>query len=238
MAVMPHVPVHPVETALIVRDSFLLAFPALFSIVNPLGASIIFLQATGERSRVERATIARTVALYSFVLLLASVWIGSAVLSFFGVTINALRVSGGMVVAVRAWAMLQSPETTEARREKQALEAGRPITSPQWSDIAFFPLTMPFTVGPGSIAVAITLSSGDAGSHFLSYSTGISLAAGVVAITVWIAYAYAERLTEILGVTGTRILSRLAALILLCIGVQIAAGGVIGFARDVLTPQA
>ncbi|GBR11141.1 MarC family protein [Acetobacter oeni] len=214
----------------IARDSFLLAFPALFSIVNPLGASIIFLQAAEAHTIAERAVLARTVALYSFVLLVVSVWAGSVVLAFFGVSINALRVAGGLVVAVRAWTMLQSPEATEQRRQKQVMQDGQPVVSPHWNDIAFFPLTMPFTVGPGSISVAIALSSGENGTHFFAWETGLSVAAGAVAGVVWVAYAYAERLTAMLGVTGTRILSRLAALILLTIGVQIFAGGIMGFA--------
>ncbi|NHN86205.1 NAAT family transporter [Acetobacter musti] len=217
-------------SVLVARDSFLLAFPALFSIVNPLGASIIFLQAASGHSGPERAALARTVAAYSFILLVVSIWAGSVVLAFFGVSINALRVSGGLVVAVRAWSMLQSPEASEQKRQKQVIQDGQPVVSPHWNDIAFFPLTMPFTVGPGSISVAIALSSGENGSHYLAWETGLSAAAAAVAVVVWVAYAYAERLTAMLGVTGTRILSRLAALILLTIGVQILAGGILGFA--------
>ncbi|NHO31097.1 MarC family protein [Acetobacter fallax] len=218
------------DSVLIARDSFLLAFPALFSIVNPLGASIIFLQAAGAHTPTERAVLARTVAAYSFILLVVSIWAGSVVLAFFGVSVNALRVSGGLVVAVRAWTMLQSPEVSEQKRQKQVIQDGQPVMSPHWNDIAFFPLTMPFTVGPGSISVAIALSSGESGRHFFAYEGGMSVAAAAVSVIVWIAYAYAERLTAMLGVTGTRILSRLAALILLTIGVQILAGGILGFA--------
>lgn len=222
------------DSLLVARDSFLLSFPALFSIINPLGSSIIFLQVAGDRSAQERATLARAVGLYSLILLIASVWTGSFVLGFFGVTINALRVAGGLVVATRAWAMLQSPEVVEEKRQKQVISDGRPVTSPHWSDVAFFPLTMPFTVGPGAISVSIALSSGASGKHYLPYMMGITLASAGMAIIVWLAYAYADRLTELLGVTGTRIVSRLAALILLAIGVQILAAGIMGFGTDFL----
>lgn len=220
--------------ARVATTSFLLAFPALFSIVNPLGAALIFAQATAGRSQKEIFALARLVAFYSFVLMVVSIWCGSKVLVFFGVTVNALRVAGGTVVAVRAWDLLQSPESIEAQKEKQALQGGKTVMSPNWSDSAFFPLAMPFTVGPGTIAVAIALGSGcPPGSSFLAYEGGITIAAVCVVLIVWLAYSGSEKLVSMLGVTGTRIVSRMAALVLLCIGVQILAAGVQGFVVDI-----
>ncbi|MFH7811011.1 MULTISPECIES: MarC family protein [Acetobacter] len=214
-------------------SSFLLAFPALFSIVNPFGAALIFAQASDGRSPREIMALARLVSFYSFVLIIVSLWFGSLVLAFFGVTVNALRVAGGLVVAVRAWALLQSPESVEAQKEKQALQGGRTVMSPNWADAAFFPLAMPFTVGPGTIAVAIALGSGcPSDQSFWPYSAGTTMAAICVVLIVWAAYSSSEKLVSMLGVTGTRIVSRLAALVLLCIGVQILAAGVQGFAID------
>ncbi|NHN87478.1 MarC family protein [Acetobacter conturbans] len=219
----------------VARDSFLLGFPALFSIINPLGAAIIFLQITGDRTRAERADLARLVGFYTLVLLIGSVWVGGLLLGFFGITINALRIAGGLFVARGGWIMLQSPEDTEQKRQSQVMtDDGTPVSSPHWRDVAFFPVTMPFTVGPGTMSVAIALSAGDNGKHSLAYEGGLSIAAVAVALTVWLAYAYADRLTNMLGVTGTRILSRLAALILLAIGVQIVAAGIMGFTTDFL----
>ena len=100
--------------------AFLLAFPALFSIVNPFGAALIFAQATAGRSQTEIMGLSRLVSFYSFMLLMVSLWFGSMVLSLFGITVNALRVAGGLVVAVRAWDLLNSPENVEAQKEKQA----------------------------------------------------------------------------------------------------------------------
>ncbi|MCX2559990.1 MarC family protein [Acetobacter farinalis] len=219
--------------ARVATTSFLLSFPALFSIVNPFGASLIFAQATAGRSRGEIFALARLVAFYSFVLMVVSIWCGGKVLVFFGVTLNALRVAGGTVVAVRAWGLLQTPESIEAQKEKQALQGGKTVRSPNWSDAAFFPLAMPFTVGPGTIAVAIALGSGcPPGEPFLAYEGGITFAAVCVVLIVWATYAGSETLVSMLGVTGTRIVSRMAALVLLCIGVQILASGVQGFAVD------
>jgi multiple antibiotic resistance protein len=216
-------------------DTFLLAFPALFSIVNPIGASLIFTQVTAGRARSESLALARTVALYSACLLIASIWIGSAILSFFGITIDSLRIAGGLVVAVRAWALLQAPEAAAARKEQQALQGGRTVAVPRWTEMAFFPMTMPFTVGPGTISVAIALSAArPASPAWVAFYLALSLAAAGVAGTVWLAYAYADRLMVLLGVTGARIVSRLAALILLCIGVQILSGGIEGLTLTIV----
>ncbi|MFT8790256.1 MarC family protein [Komagataeibacter saccharivorans] len=211
--------------------AFLMAFPALFSIVNPLGAALIFAQVTSGHDRHLCIALARQVAFYSAMLMLASIWIGGSVLSFFGISINALRIAGGLVVAVRAWSLLQAPETEEARKQAQATQNNHAQISSNMMGQAFFPLTMPFTVGPGTIAVAIALGSEGptGGSHIVFYGV-LSIAALLVAAIVWAAYAYAEQLLCLLGKTGTRIVSRLAALILLSIGVQILITGVQGVA--------
>jgi len=209
--------------------AFLLAFPALFSIVNPIGAALIFAEVTDGRSGAERAMLARRVAIYGLLILLVSLWIGSTLLAFFGITIGALRIAGGLVVAVRAWSLLQAPEANEANKERQAHQEGRTAAA-DVSSTAFFPLTMPFTVGPGSISVAIALGAErpEAGGMLarLEFSLGTCLAAAAVCLMVWVAYASAPRFVLLLGRSGARIVTRLVALILLCIGVQIVVSGV------------
>ena len=146
---------------IVARDSFLLAFPALFSIINPVAAAIIFLEVAGETTRPQRAALARLVAMYTLGLLICSAWFGSVLLGFFGITINALRVAGGLFVARGGWVMLQSPEDNEEKRQNQIRpEHGAPVMPPHLKDIAFFPVTMPFSVGPGTISVTLSLSAG------------------------------------------------------------------------------
>ena len=208
----------PVSTLV---GAFLLAFPALFSIVNPVGASLIFDQAMGARSRAERLTLARTIGFYSFLVLLGSLLLGGYILNFFGVSLGALRVAGGLVVAIRAWSLLMDPQEQEDRKASHTEPAKR------HEDIAFFPMTMPFTTGPGSISVAIALSSqrpteGSAAGFFL----GAGFAAAGVAVLVWLLYSASDRVTRLLGQSGARVMSRLVAFLLLCIGVQITASGI------------
>ena len=83
--------------------SFLLAFSALFSIVNPLAGALIYSQVTANRSPSERVALAWRVAFYSAVVMIAALWAGAPLLNFFGVGLSALRIAGGLVVAVHAW---------------------------------------------------------------------------------------------------------------------------------------
>lgn len=210
----------PLPTSSLV-GAFLLAFPALFSIVNPVGASLIFDQAMAGRDRSERLRLARLIGLYAFLVLLGSLLLGGYILNFFGVSLGALRVAGGLVVAIRAWGLLMDPQEHEDRKTSQTESAQR------HEDVAFFPLTMPFTTGPGSISVAIALSSQrpTEGSGVAPFFIGASLAAALVAILVWLLYSASGRVMRLLGPGGARVLSRLVAFLLLCIGVQIIASG-------------
>jgi multiple antibiotic resistance protein len=216
-----------------VPTAFLLSFPALFSIVNPLGGALIFAQVTAGRGHSERSKLAARVGFYSMMLLLVSLWAGSYVLSFFGITLGALRIAGGLVVAVRGWGMLNSPELREATKREEAHQDGRTLATADLSDVAFFPLSLPFTVGPGSISVAIALGAAHPGRDALPFFIGISIASVAVALIVWATYSYADLVVRALGETGSRIVTRLVALILLAIGVQIVAAGV----QDLLLPM-
>src|SRR5580704_807139 len=97
-------------------NAFLLGFPALFSIVNPISGAFIFREVTADRTHA-RAALARQVALYSLVVMTVALWAGSYVLAVFGITLAALRVAGGIVVALSAWSLLNAPEHHEARKE-------------------------------------------------------------------------------------------------------------------------
>lgn len=210
--------------------AFLLAFPALFSIVNPIAGAFIFRGATGDRTHLERTTLARRVGIYSLLVMLVALWAGSYVLAMFGISIAALRIAGGIVLALFAWELLGAPEKREDRKQEQATDAGPAVSD----DVAFFPLTLPFTTGPGTIAVAVALGAGHPGMgrEWLGFHAGMGLAALAMAGAIWLTYAYADRLSDLLGRTGSKTVTRLSAFILFCIGVQMLITGVV----DVLGP--
>ena len=171
--------------------------------------------------------MARQVAIYSLMVMVVALWAGSFVLAFFGITLAALRVAGGLVVALSGWNLLNTPERHEARKQEQkAVEPG--------DDIAMFPLTIPLTPGPGTISVAVAVGAGHPpfSGELAWFLLGVTRAAMAMAAVIWGAYRSADRIVRRLGPRGSRIITRLAAFLLLCIGVQILITGV----QDVLAP--
>jgi multiple antibiotic resistance protein len=204
-------------------NAFLLVYAGLFPIVNPIGSAPIFLRLTQPYAGTQRQSLARGVAINSFALLLGSLFIGSHVLGFFGITLPIVRIAGGMVVAAFGWRLLHANEDSEDRRSAAESTPGVSID-------AFYPLTMPLTVGPGSISVAITLGSQrPAGSGDVTQlaALGCGAVAGLaaIAITIYVCFRFAGNLVAVLGARGTSVVMRLSAFILFCIGIQIVWSG-------------
>ncbi len=201
--------------------TFLLAFGALFSIVNPLSGAFIFFGATRELEPKTRAHVSRWVSIYAFCIVAASLYVGAYVLSFFGISIPVLRVAGGIVVSMSGWRMLNEPDATEQRRSE--IPNPRSITVPP-SRLAFYPLTMPLTTGPGTISVAISIGAGrPSGFHapLLAFFIETLAATALLVALVYAFYRNAERLANLIGATGTTIVVRLSAFLLFCIGIQV-----------------
>jgi multiple antibiotic resistance protein len=207
--------------------AFLLAFPALFSIVNPPGAAFIFNEVAGGFSAEDRRRLANRVGFYCLLVMLGALWGGAYVLNFFGISLAALRLAGGAVVVLRAWDLLSAPENQEARKTEQAGSQQGPV-----EDIAFFPLTLPFTTGPGTIAVCVALGADRPRGDVLPFFLGVSAAATAIALTIWIAYRSADRVGALLGASARRTVARLSAFLLLCIGTQIMINGFLDVFRE------
>jgi multiple antibiotic resistance protein len=199
-------------------EGVLLVVAALLPIVNPLGAAPVFLAMTPNADSATRARIARKVAVNGFVLLLASLFLGNLLLEFFGVSIPAVQLAGGLIVCRIAWTMLGEPDTVAA------VTAG---TIDADEAKAFYPFTLPLTVGPGAIAVAITLGANFPSTVQPFLADAIASVAGalIVCVTIFLCYRYAQRLGDALGRNGTAVLMRVSAFVLFCIGVQITWNG-------------
>jgi multiple antibiotic resistance protein len=208
-------------------NSFLLVYAALFPIVNPLSGAPVFLIMTRHVSREVRHKLAAGVAFNGFLLLLGSLLVGSHVLEFFGITLPVVRVAGGLVVSVMGWRLLN--ESADPNVEERQAAAPPPRHEP--APDPFYPLTMPLTVGPGSMTVAITLGSqrpqaAQSVSDLAVIGGGAVAGLLAIAATIYVCYRFAENLETILGKTGTNVLVRLSAFILLCIGIEIIWAGV------------
>jgi len=202
-------------------NSFLLVYAALFPIVDPIGSAPLFLGLTQHFSAAKRNALAMQVAINGFLLLLGSVFIGSHVLEFFGITLPIVRIAGGLVVASFGWKLLHAGIDL-----KDPNDVGEATADEGGRIDAFYPLTLPLTVGPGSIAVAITL--GSQRPDDATGLTGLALvyAGGIagllaVAVTIYVCFRFAGRIVTFLGHSGTNVLIRLSAFILLCIGIAI-----------------
>ncbi|MGC5780346.1 MarC family protein [Methylobacterium sp. NFXW15] len=223
-------------TVEITIQQFLLALSGLIAIVNPIGGALIFAQVTSQFSHAERVVLSRRIGTYAAVIMLGALWAGTPILNFFGVSLAALRIAGGLVVMSAAWTQLNRPEAREARkqaeasgsREKRMQEPPAETLSGNLNEIAFFPLTLPFTVGPGTIAVAITLGSSrpEALADRIGFYASVSAAALSVALIVVLVYGSADRVVALIGPARARVLGRLFAFLLLCVGCQILLTGV------------
>ena len=205
----------------IVRD-ILLVFAALLPIVNPLGMAPIFAEMTLQYPRRIRRIVAMRVAINGVVLLVASLFVGSYVLEFFGVSLAAVQLGGGLVVTYAGWRILNTQSDLKER------QAESPSNSQEILSRAFYPLTMPLTVGPGSIAVALTLGSNlHEEIHLQLIFSALTAVIGIllIGLSIFLCYWFSEGLQRLLGPTGTSVLIRLSAFIVVCIGIQIMFNG-------------
>src|SRR5215467_9614251 len=133
--------------------NILLVLGAMFPIVNPIGNTPIFLSLTRGLSDHGRAALARMIALNGLALILVSIFIGTHILEFFGISLPVVQVGGGLVVISTGWALLRQPNSTDGENDP------RECNETDYVRQAFYPLTLPLTVGPGSISVAIAVGA-------------------------------------------------------------------------------
>jgi multiple antibiotic resistance protein len=197
--------------------SLFLILSALFPIVDPLGGAPIFLALTREYSSCTRKSLSLRIALNSFFLLVGSYFIGTDILSFFGISIPVVQVGGGLIVTSTGWTLLKQGADYDQKGVKRKIQPEDPFSH------AFYPLTLPLTVGPGSISVAITLGANAAPHHGFDLLGILAAIIGCVllAITIFLCYGFADRLGHVVGATGMTVIMQLTSFLLVCIGVQI-----------------
>ena len=166
--------------------------------------------------------------------LVCSLLCGALILQFYGISIPVLRLAGGYVVAVAGWRLLHEGSQKGAdRADDQALRTSLLRQ-------AFYPLTLPLTTGPGTIAVVISLGLSHPAftdrADQIIFLVASLLAVLVISAVIFFSFAYADRIQTVLGQGGTEIAVRLSAFILFCIGVQILWSGGSELIRSVLQP--
>ena len=199
------------------------ALVSLIVITNPPTKIPLFVSLTVGMTREQRHQQANWAAIYSFLVMLVSLIAGNLLLTFFGISYSAMRIAGGLVVAMIGYQMLfggQSPNNAPmVRRNKE--------------DYSFFPIAMPGIAGPGTIAVVIGFSTEIAEistkTEMVSAFVMTALAIAVTSFIAWLTLRSSEYCSEHLGLSGMAVLGFLLGFILICIGVQFVGSGIKSF---------
>ncbi|OCJ09521.1 hypothetical protein A6U87_28800 [Rhizobium sp. AC44/96] len=214
-------------------NTFVLVLASVFPVVNPPGSALVFFGLTRGATPELRATLARRIALNSLILLTCSFLLGALILQFYGISVPILRVAGGIIVAVAGWKLLN-----EGSRKELDDPAGD-TSRVDLLDQSFYPLTLPLTTGPGSIAIVISIGLSEATvtspAHRIIFVLASLLALFVLSLTILLCFSYADRIQRLLGRGGTDIAVRLSAFILFCLGLQILWSGANDLLRSTLS---
>lgn len=206
------------ETLTMFMRAAALTIAALLPLINPAGTAPIFLSLTSGESDRARVIHSARIARNAFVLLVGGMLGGSWVLLLFGLSLAEIRIAGGLLVIATAWHLMQ----TDQRPDASIVALSRVEVSE--THASFYPLTFPVTIGPGSLAITVTLGAGaSTAASVLGAIAGIV----VVSLTVYLCYRFAARAARLLGAAGTLVLMRLSAFILLSVGVKILGDGLL-----------
>ncbi len=197
-------------------DAVFQSFLTLFVVVDPIGVAVLFLGLAGSRSKAERRAIAGKAVLVATGVLFAFALFGSAILSHLGITLNAFRVAGGLLLFKIATDMVFAQLERETKEE--AAEAReRP-------DISVFPLAIPLLAGPGALAgVMILAGTSDPAAQGAVYGSIV-----LVSLIAYIALVAAEWLFRLLGRTGVNVVTRILGILLAALAIQYIADGAKG----------
>ncbi len=212
-------------------DIFIYLLVALFSVLNPIGTIPIFVGLTQDYTMQERSKVSLTTAINVFVILLISFFIGQYVLSFFGITITALRIAGGIIITNSGFSLLngQFSKNKGINKKVQKEVSNR-------NHIALTPLAMPMLAGPGSISLLIAyyqeLKSSD--GYISSYEIICSsLSIIAVAIAIYFILRSAHYLAKILGSSGIVAISRIIGFLTIAIGIQYIISAILTIIRGI-----
>ncbi|KVV13939.1 MarC family NAAT transporter [Flavobacterium sp. TMP13] len=204
-------------------DLFIYLIAALFSVINPIGTVPIFVGLTQDDSKAERSRISLWTAINVFIILIVSFFIGQYVLTFFGISIDALRIAGGLVIANSGFSLL-SGQMNKRRGINKKVEND----AQKRNDIALTPLAIPMLAGPGSISLLIAFYQEH---HSTSDIIVAVLAILTTAFLIFLILRSAHYLARFLGASGIVAISRIIGFIVIAIGVQYIVSSIINIIK-------
>ena len=193
----------------------------LLPIINPPSVAPVFVATVGSDATVV-ARLARQVAINAFFVVAGSLLIGTYVLEFFGISLPIVRIGGGLLVASAGWRMLHSRDDDDEVRSA-AVQQTTALSYEALQRKSFYPLTFPLMTGPGTIAASIALGAQipDSPILYLAHATTALVGAALTAAVIYLSNRHAGAMLGRLGPLGTLVMMRLAAFILLCMGLDI-----------------
>ena len=209
---------------------FVETLASLLAIVNPPIAIPLFVALSGKLTSQQRAKQASRVALYVAIILLAVLGFGSVILAVFGISLGAVRVAGGLIIAFLGFRMLFPARAHDHDPKDRNLEPAEEET-----DYVFVPLALPTLAGPGSMAVVIGFSTliqqdRSAVDQAVQYAISVSVIL-IVAAIVWVVLHSSTWFAQKLGEHGLTALSRVMGFLMVCIGVQFIPSGIAELVR-------
>jgi multiple antibiotic resistance protein len=212
-----------------------IGFVALFPVVNPVGTAFIVNPYFTSLSRKERLNAVKKITFYAFLICTVTLLLGHWILELFGISIPIIQLAGGIMMCKIGWESLASDndavekapatQTTDVNDEQLRAIEGK----------LFFPITFPMTTGAGTIAVLFTLSANGADKSINTYMINIgALLTSVIGICIliFIFFANTKRLINYIGSSNEKIVNRLMAFLIFCVGLQIASGGIINLVKS------
>ena len=208
-------------------DLFIYLFVALFSVLNPIGTVPIFVGLTQNDTEKERSRISLWTAINVFIILIVSFFFGQYVLLFFGISIDALRIAGGIIIVSSGFSLLSGKFT-----KKRGINKKAETDAQQRNDIALTPLAIPMLAGPGSISLLIAFYQ----EHNTTMEIIISsIAILAIAVAIFIILKSAHYLAKILGASGIIAISRIVGFIVIAIGIQYIVSAIINIIKGNLS---
>lgn len=207
-------------------ELFITIFAGLFSIINPLGTVPVFVGLTSDESKISRQKTCALTAINVCVILIISFFAGSYVLNFFGISINSLRIAGGLIIASSGFALLTGSFTKHKGMKRSSVKADLETRS----DISLTPLAIPMLAGPGSISLLITLNQ----LHKEMYQVFIVLGAILsVGLSVFLILRSSHFIVKGLGASGINAISRIIGFIVIAIGIEYVSSAVLDLFQNV-----
>jgi len=204
-------------------ELFIYIFAALFSVLNPIGTVPIFVGLTQHDDKKERSRISLWTAIDVFLILIISFFVGQYVLDFFGISIDALRIAGGLIIVSSGFSLL-----TGKFKKTRGINKKVENDVQNRNDIALTPLAIPMLAGPGSISLLIAFYQDHQETHEIIIA---SLAILAVAFSIFIILRSAHYLSKILGASGIVAISRIVGFIVIAIGIQYIVSAIISIIK-------